>query len=139
MLASYGYGLLAEVDGDWQDARRRYEEAVGGFERLGTPVWAGVALAGQGRCFEALGNLDVAGGLYEKGLAVGRKLGEPSVTAASLEGLGRLARAAGRHEDGDRMSREAAEIRERFARPAPPHERREPVAAGLVGPRANST
>jgi hypothetical protein len=40
-----------------------------------------------------------------------------------------LARAAGRHEDGDRMSREAADIRERFARPAPAHERREAVAA----------
>ena len=129
VLASYGYGLLAEVDEDWQGAGPRYEEAVIGFERLGTPVWAGIALAGQGRCFEALGNLAAAGGLYEKSLAVGRKLGEPSVTAASLEGLGRLARAAGRHEDGDRMSREAADIRERFARPAPPHERREPVAA----------
>ena len=130
VLATYGYGLLAEVVAEWQDAGQRYDEAVLGFERLGTPVWAGIALAGQGRCFEALGKLAAAGGLYEKALAVGRKLGEPSVTAASLEGLGRLARAAGQHQDCDRMSREAAEIREQFARPAPAHERREPVAAG---------
>jgi tetratricopeptide (TPR) repeat protein len=128
VLATHGYGLLAEVDGDWTDAGRHYQEAVAGFERLGTPVWAGIALAGQGRSAEALGHPAAARGLYEKALAVGRKLGEPSVTAASLEGLGRLARAE-QHEDGDRMAREAAEIRERFARPAPPHERREPVAA----------
>jgi predicted ATPase/tetratricopeptide (TPR) repeat protein len=130
VLASYGYGLLAEVDADWAAAGRRYDEAVVGFERLGTPVWTGIALAGQGRCAEALGDPAAAGGLYEKALDVGRRLGEPSVTAASLEGLGRLARAAGQHEDCVRLSGEAAEIRERFARPAPPHERREPVAAG---------
>ena len=57
VLATYGYGLLAEVDADWPGARQRYEEAVRGFERLGTPVWAGIALAGQGRCAEALGEL----------------------------------------------------------------------------------
>ena len=127
VLASYGYGLLAEVDEDWQGAGPRYEEAVIGFERLGTPVWAGIALAGQGRCFEALGDLAAAGGLFEKALAVGRKLGEPSVTAASLEGFGGLARAAGRHQDGDRMSREAADIRERFA----------PAGAAARAPRAH--
>ena len=130
VLASYGYGLLAEVDADWSGARLRYEEAVEGFERLGTPVWAGLALAGQGRCAEALGNLDDAGGLYDKALADGRSLGEPSVTAASLEGLARLARAAGQHGHHDRLNAEAAEIREQFARPAPPHECGEPVAAG---------
>ena len=139
VLATYGYGLLAEVDADWPGARQRYEEAVRGFERLGTPVWAGIALAGQGRCAEALGELPAAGGLYEEALAVGRKFGEPSVTAASLEGVARLARARGHLEDGDRMAREAADIRERFARPAPPHERREPVVAGAVDPRSGSS
>jgi predicted ATPase/DNA-binding SARP family transcriptional activator len=139
VLATYGYGLLSEVAGDWTEAGWRYEEAVVGFERLGTPVWAGIALAGQGRGAEALGDLAAAGDLYEKALAVGRKLGEPSVTAASLEGLGRLARARGQHGEGDRMAHEAADIRERFARPAPPHERREPVVAGSVDPRGRSS
>jgi tetratricopeptide (TPR) repeat protein len=129
VLACYGYGLLAEVGADWADAGLRYDEAVLGFERLGTPVWEGIALAGRGRCAEALGEQAAAGGFYERALAVGRKLGEPSVTAASLEGLGRLARQAGRHEEYDRMTREAAGIRERFARPAPQHERRAAVAA----------
>ena len=130
VLATYGHGLLAEMDGDWPVALRHYAEAAVGFERLGTPVWTGIALAGQGRGAEASGALSDAGDLYEKALAVGRKLGEPSVTAASLEGLGRLARASGEQTDGERMAREAADIRKRFARPAPPHERREPIMAG---------
>jgi predicted ATPase/DNA-binding SARP family transcriptional activator len=129
VLATYGYGLLAEVDAGWAYADQRYEEAVAGFERLGTPVWAGIALAGQGRCAEALGDLEAAGDHFENALTMGSRLGEPSVTAAALEGLGRLAHRQGRRADGDRMSREAAEIRDRFARPAPPHERRGSAAA----------
>ncbi|HEV7197145.1 MAG TPA: BTAD domain-containing putative transcriptional regulator [Pedococcus sp.] len=130
VLAAYGYGLLGEVNASWVEASQRYEEAVIGFERLGTPVWVGIALAGQGRCAEAIGDLAAAGEHFENALALGRRLGEPSVTAASLEGLGRLARARGEHEYGERMSSEAAQIRAQFARPAPPHERREPAAAG---------
>ena len=108
MLAAYGYGLLGEVNASWVEASQRYEEAVIGFERLGTPVWVGIALAGQGRCAEAIGDLAAAGEHFENALALGRRLGEPSVTAASLEGLGRLARARGEHEYGERMSSEAA-------------------------------
>ncbi|GAA1951135.1 BTAD domain-containing putative transcriptional regulator [Nocardioides panacihumi] len=139
VLAVHGYALLAEVSGDWSMARQHYDEAVRGFERLGTPVWAGIALAGLGRCDEALGDLAEAGGLYEKALAVGRTLGEPSVTASSLEGLGRLARAQGRPVDGERLAGEAAEIRERFVRPAPPHERRTPGAGTPVSPRGDAS
>jgi len=139
VLATYGDGLLAEVDGDWSTAERHYAEAVAGFERLGTPVWAGSSLAGQGRCAEALGDLALADGHFEGALAVGRKLGEPSVTASSLEGLGRLAQARGQHEEAERMAREAANIRDRFVRPAPPHELRGSVTVGSRNPEATST
>jgi predicted ATPase/DNA-binding SARP family transcriptional activator len=124
VLARYGYGLLAEVADDWADARRRYEEAVPQFERLGTPVWVGVALAGLGRCDEARGEVDAAATNYENALALGRRLGEPSVIAQSMEGLARLARGRQDLEEAGQLSQEAAEIRERFHRPAPPHERR---------------
>ena len=56
VLAGYGYGLLAHVDGDWDQARRHYVVAVDGFIALGTPVPEGVALAGLGRCDEADGD-----------------------------------------------------------------------------------
>ena len=52
--------------GTGQTARGHYAEAVVGFERLGTPVWVGVSLAGQGRCAEALGELAAAGGHFER-------------------------------------------------------------------------
>ena len=125
VLAGYGYGLLAEVAGDWDDARRHYDGAVPQFERLGTPVWVGVALTGLGRCDEAQVKVDAAAGHYLEALALGRRLGEPSVTAASIEGLSRLARNRHDLEEADRLLHEATEIRRRFHRPAPPHERRE--------------
>jgi predicted ATPase/tetratricopeptide (TPR) repeat protein len=125
VLAGHGYGLLAEVAGDWAEASRRYEEAVPRFERLGTPVMVGVALAGLGRSEEAAGEAEAASRHYDEALALGRRLGEPSVTAASMEGLARLARDRQDLAEADRLLKEASEIRERFHRPAPPNERRD--------------
>jgi tetratricopeptide (TPR) repeat protein len=125
VLAGYGYGLLAEVAGDWTDARRHYALAVTRFERLGTPVMMGVALAGLGRCDEAEGEVDAATAHFQDALDLGRRLGEPSVTAAAMEGLARLARDRQDLDEAGRLIHEATEIRERFHRPAPPHERRE--------------
>ncbi|WP_322938108.1 AfsR/SARP family transcriptional regulator [Nocardioides bizhenqiangii] len=125
VLAGYGYGLLAEAADDWASARRYYEEAVTRFERLGTLVMVGVALAGLGRCDEAQGEVDSAAAHYQDALALGRRLGEPSVTAAAIEGLSRLARDRQDVQEADRLLHEAREIRSRYHRPAPPHERRE--------------
>jgi predicted ATPase/DNA-binding SARP family transcriptional activator/tetratricopeptide (TPR) repeat protein len=123
VLAGYGYGLLAHVDGAWDRARRHYAVAVDGFVDLGTPVLEGVALAGLGRCHEAEGDTAAAHDRYQEALALGRRLGEPSVTASALEGLARLASAAGDRATATARFVEAAGIRERFHRPAPPHER----------------
>jgi|GEM_PF-551202 len=125
VLAGYGYGLLAEAVDDWAAAHRHYEEAVTQFERLATLVMVGVALAGLGRCDEAQGEVESAAAHYREALALGRQLGEPSVTAASIEGLARLARDRQDLQEADRLLHEAAEIRGRYHRPAPPHERRE--------------
>jgi tetratricopeptide (TPR) repeat protein len=125
VLAGYGYGLLAHVDGDWAEARRHYAAAVTGFEGLGTPVLVGVALAGLARCDEEDGDLDTARERYARALEIGRSLSEPSVTASSLEGLARLALGRGERADGDALLAEATDIRARANRPAPPHERRD--------------
>ena len=66
VLAGYGYGLLAHVDGAWDQARRHYAIAVDGFIDLGTPVLEGVALAGLGRCHEADGDTAAAQARYQK-------------------------------------------------------------------------
>jgi predicted ATPase/tetratricopeptide (TPR) repeat protein len=123
VLAGYGYGLLAHVDGDWDQARRHYAAAVEGFTVLGTPVLEGVALAGLGRCDEADGDTAAAQARYDAALAVGRRLGEPSVTASALEGLARLASAANDQATATTHLAKAIGVREQFHRPAPPHER----------------
>jgi tetratricopeptide (TPR) repeat protein len=123
VLAGYGYGLLAHVAGDWAGARQHYAVAVDAFINLGTPVYEGIVLAGLGRCDEADGDPDAAQARYQDALEVGRGLGEPSVTASALEGLARLASAGGDPATATARFVEAAGIRERFHRPAPPHER----------------
>jgi tetratricopeptide (TPR) repeat protein len=123
VLAGYGYGLLAHVDEDWDEAGRHYTVAVDGFIDLGTPVPQGAALVGLARCDEAHSETDTARAKYQEALELGRRLGEPSVTASALEGLARLAWAAGDRETATARFVEAAGIRERFHRPAPPHER----------------
>ena len=47
------------------------------------------------------------------------------MTAAALEGLARLADARGDRSQATRLLQEATDIRARFHRPAPPHERRD--------------
>jgi tetratricopeptide (TPR) repeat protein len=123
VLAGYGYGLLAHVEGNWDQARRHYTTAVDGFIALGTPVPEGAALAGLGRCHEADGDTTAAQTRYQEALELGRRLGEPAVTASALEGLARLALTAGDRDAATAGSVEAAGIRTRFHRPAPPHER----------------
>ena len=125
VLAGYGYALLAHVDENWDEARPHYAAAVQGFTGLGTPVPEGVALSGLGRCDEADGDLIAAEARYQEALALGRRLGEPGVTASALEGLARLALAARDQNAATARFDEAARIREKFHRPAPPHERRD--------------
>ena len=98
VLAGYGHGLLAQVRGDWAEARERFAVAHEGFGTLGTPVPAGLALAGLARCDEAAGDTDLAKERYEQVLATGRAVGEPGLIATALEGLARLA--ASKNEAG---------------------------------------
>ena len=125
VLAGYGYGLLAQVRGDWGEARERFAVAHEGFGTLGTPVPAGLALAGMARCDEAAGDTDLATERYEQVLATGRAVGEPGLTATALEGLARLAASKNEAVEAKRLLSQAAAVRERSSRPAPPHEVRD--------------
>jgi tetratricopeptide (TPR) repeat protein len=133
VLAGYGHGLIAQVTGDWQEARGRFAVAERGFHSLGTPVPVGLAAAGLARCDEAEGEVPSARERYADVLAVGRRVGEPGLTSTALEGLGRLAAQGGDLHEAHRLISEASELRRSSARPAPPHERRdlEAVRAAL--------
>ena len=77
------------------------------------------------RCDEAEGDTAAAETRYQEALDLGRRLGEPGVTASALEGLARTALTTGQRQTATERSAEAAEMRERFHRPAPPHEGRD--------------
>jgi len=133
VLATYGRALAAQIDTDWAAARRGYQHAITGFAGLGTPVPQGLSLAGLARCDEADGDLRNAQPKYEQALAAGREVGEPGLVATCLEGLARVT--ADRPEESARFLREAADVRTRSARPAPPHEQRDLEALlSTIGP-----
>ncbi len=133
ILAGYGYGLMAQAEGDWPAARRRYTDALQGFRTLGTPVPQGLALAGLARCDEADGDLETALGGYQHVLDLSHQVGEPSLTATALEGLGRIAWAKGEVEEARALLTQAADVRVDRVRPAPPHERRDLAALMATG------
>jgi len=139
VLAGYGYGLLAQVAGDWHEARRRFTAAEPGFGTLGTPVPQGLAVAGLARCHEVAGEMSSARARYADVLAIGRRVGEPGLTSTALEGLGRLAAGSGDVAEAHRLLSEAAELRRSSARPAPPHERRDLEAATAARSTASVT
>jgi tetratricopeptide (TPR) repeat protein len=125
VLAGLGRAQTAQIDGGAAAARPLFEEAARGLTRLGTPLWAGHALAGVAWCDWQEGLLDDAGEKYGQVHAAGERHGEPTLLATGLEGLARLAIA---REDRDQASArltEAAEVRQAATRPAPPHEQAE--------------
>ncbi len=125
VLACYGHGLLAQVGREWDLARARFTEAYVGFGELGTPVPQGLALAGLARCDEAAADATAAGERYDDLLDLGRRVGEPGLTSTALEGLSRLAIERGDRTLASTLLAEAAQLRTKAARPAPPHERRD--------------
>jgi predicted ATPase/DNA-binding SARP family transcriptional activator len=125
VLAGYGHGLLAQVGGDWDRARGSFTKAYVGFGQLGTPVSQGLALAGLARCDEAAADATAAGERYAELLELGRAAGEPGLTSTALEGLCRLAVGRGDRALASTLLADAMKLRAGFARPAPPHERRD--------------
>lgn len=122
ILAEFGFGLLAHVRQDWQDARRHYQNALTGFHGLRTPVMVGSAQLGMARCDEAAKDYERAWRGYEAAAALGREASEAAVTAAALEGLGRLAASRGDDHAAAALFEEARALRAEAHRPAPPHE-----------------
>lgn len=128
VLADYGYGLLAQVRGDWSEARHRFTKALDGFRALHTPVSEGMARVGLAHCAEAEGDVNTARHSYRKALHNARTTGEPGLAATTLEGLGRLAKGSGEQELAQQLLAEAATLRTTRARPAAPYERIAPAS-----------
>lgn len=122
-LAAYGYGLLAQGERSWSEARDRFLTALDGFRLLGTPVPQGLAIAGLARCHEAAGDSVAAEDGYQQAQSIGETAGEPGLTATALEGLSRLASTRGDDDEAEKLRARSVLVRERAHRPAPPLER----------------
>jgi hypothetical protein len=116
---------MAQADDDADAARPAFEDAARGLERLGTPLWAGHALAGVAWCDWRDGLLDDAADKYRQVHEAGGRLGEPTLVATGLEGLARVSAAESRNAEAAELLQQADQLRQAAARPAPPHERRE--------------
>ena len=102
VLAAYGYALLAQLRGDWTEARTRFAAAHQGFESLGTPLPAGLAIAGLARCDEAQDEVDLARERFSQLLETGQSIGEPGLIATALAGLARLSTASADSDEARR-------------------------------------
>jgi predicted ATPase/DNA-binding SARP family transcriptional activator len=125
VLAGLGRATIAQIDGDSGTARLLFEEAVRGLTRLGTPLWGGHALAGVAWCDWRDGLLEEAADRYGQVHAMGEQNDEPTLLATGLEGMARIASSSGQDEQATSRLHEAALVRQRASRPAPPHERAE--------------
>jgi hypothetical protein len=125
VLAGLGRATMSQVDRDHVTARPLFEEAARGLTRLGTPLWAGHAIAGIAWCDWRDGLLDDAASRYEQVRASGLEHGEPTLIATGLEGLARVAARAGLQDEARVRLVEAADVRNAFMRPLPPHEQGE--------------
>jgi tetratricopeptide (TPR) repeat protein len=125
VLAGLVRGTMAQIDGDAATARPLFDEAASGLTRLKTPLWEGQARAGTAWCDWREGLLDDAVDKYRQVRATGERLGEPTLVATGLEGLARVTASGGDAAAAGALLRQAADVREAAARPAPPHERKE--------------
>ncbi|MBW0124891.1 hypothetical protein [Pseudonocardia oceani] len=125
MLAAFGYAVLSSTAGEWGAARAGFADALAGFSALGTPLPAGLALAGLARCDEEDGLVDAAEDRYQQVLRAGEDTGEPDLTARALEGRARIAATRGDTLRAATLSARAAAVRAEAHRPLPPHERAE--------------
>ncbi|MBW0126643.1 ATP-binding protein [Pseudonocardia oceani] len=125
VLAAFGYAVLASTAGEWGAARAGFADALAGFSALGTPLPAGLALAGLARCDEEDGLVDAAEDRYQQVLRAGEDTGEPDLTARALEGRARIAATRGDTLRAATLSARAAAVRAEAHRPLPPHERAE--------------
>jgi len=73
--ASFAAGALASATGDHADARRRFEDALDGYRRSGSPFEAARARAELGRTLAALGRADAARQELEAAEAALRTIG----------------------------------------------------------------
>lgn len=105
-----GLGLAARFRGDFETAKKAYEEGLSAGVEAGDK--AGTALSNRGLGLVAMqqGDLTAARSYFDAGLAISRELDDRYGIAMSLSFLGDLARTEGRYADAKPQFEEAVEL-----------------------------
>lgn len=134
-LAWLGYGTLARLRRDADEARRRFADALEVTSRTGMATQAVAALAGLAAAKLDAGEVGEAGPTLARASDACDAIGEAAMPAAVLEQRARLALARGDHGEAVELLGQATAVREAARRPRTVLELRdaEAVAAGGMG------
>jgi tetratricopeptide (TPR) repeat protein len=108
--ALYTGGTLADIQGDYEQARRYYGESLAIYGELGDKVGAARPLTGLGTVSWNQGDLQTARSLLEESLALKRELGKPGAISISLNNLGLVALTQGEYATARAYLEEALAI-----------------------------
>jgi tetratricopeptide (TPR) repeat protein len=103
-------GIVARVQGQYDEARRLNEEALSLRQALGDKWAIAVSLNNLGNVAINQGRYDEARRLHEEGLAIRREVGDMWVVANSLNNLGNLARDQGDYVEANARYQESLKI-----------------------------
>lgn len=101
-------GSMASDQGRFDDARRRYEQALNCAREVGTRVYEGVVLGNLANVSEALGRIDEARQQHENALAIQREVGD--LAGLTISNLGQLAMVQDRLGDARALLEEGLAI-----------------------------
>lgn len=104
-------GMIAQVQGDYENAYSRYRMSLELTREIGKPAMIATALANLGDLAYGRSDYQTARGLYEESLELRRQIGEPAAIATALAALGIVAYGQGDYDEACRHFEESLAIR----------------------------
>ena len=109
---TYQLGILAHLQGDYEEARRQYQRSLEISEALGKRVGTATSSHQLGMLAQAQGDYEEARRQYQRSLGIYEQLGDRAGMATSYHQLGILAQAQGDYEEARRQYQRSLEIKE---------------------------
>lgn len=107
-------GILAYLQGEYEQARLLYQQSLEIFERLDDLSGQAMALHALGIIAQDLGQYEQARSLYQQGLEIAEQLGDEGGQANSLHQLGIIALDKGKYEQARSLYQQSLAIKERL-------------------------
>jgi tetratricopeptide (TPR) repeat protein len=113
-MFNHNIGIIYSYRGEYDQARRLYDESMEIKKRLGNQSGIAISLHQLGRLAQDQGEMEEARRLYNESLEIKRRLGDQSGISDTLHQMGRLAAIQGEIEEARRLYNESLEIDKRF-------------------------